>query len=273
MYTHTDQNFRERGPAMSSTSKALLLLVAGAGGANSLSPMASRPGLAFQGGFAGAAGHGGVLSRRTVPGSAGHRTLLEAKTLRQEGRRAAGGARMMAAPAAAASTGIVKAAVSAMTKTPDALFQSIFVALGATAVLMKLLDRDWSKATKEKEEPAPAGVRSLQARFLIVFWLMRMADWLQGPYFYDVYASAVSLPFPLHLSSPDYPHIRSACTIFNPRPKTPLLIPTNVRPVPAEAASPAVAFDVCLCLSHSPTLAARVLYCLRAFDDPAAQAR
>jgi hypothetical protein len=179
---------------MSSTSKSLLLLVAGAGCANSLSPMASRPGLAFQGGFAGVAGHGGVLSRRTCPGSAGHRTLLEAKTLRQEGRRAAGGARMMAAPAAAASTGVVKAAVSAMTKTPDALFQSIFVALGATALLMKLLDRDWSKATKEKEEPAPAGVRSLQARFLIVFWLMRMADWLQGPYFYDVYASAASLP-------------------------------------------------------------------------------
>ncbi|EED96107.1 predicted protein, partial [Thalassiosira pseudonana CCMP1335] len=30
---------------------------------------------------------------------------------------------------------------------------------------------------------------SLQIRFLAVFWLLRMADWLQGPYFYQVYAS------------------------------------------------------------------------------------
>ena len=31
------------------------------------------------------------------------------------------------------------------------------------------------------------GVKMLQAKFLSVFWLMRMADWLQGPYFYEVY--------------------------------------------------------------------------------------
>ena len=34
-------------------------------------------------------------------------------------------------------------------------------------------------------------MRSLQRRFLPVFWLLRMADWLQGPYFYEVYASKV----------------------------------------------------------------------------------
>ena len=34
-------------------------------------------------------------------------------------------------------------------------------------------------------------MRGLQWRFLIVFWLYKMADWLQGPYFYEVYASKI----------------------------------------------------------------------------------
>mmetsp|Transcript_17709 Transcript_17709/g.33338 ORF Transcript_17709/g.33338 Transcript_17709/m.33338 type:complete len:627 (-) Transcript_17709:79-1959(-) len=34
-------------------------------------------------------------------------------------------------------------------------------------------------------------VKSLQVRFLSVFWLLRCSDWLQGPYFYEVYASKV----------------------------------------------------------------------------------
>jgi MFS family permease len=35
----------------------------------------------------------------------------------------------------------------------------------------------------------PAQVKNFQMRFLTVFWLIRMADWLQGPYFYEVYSS------------------------------------------------------------------------------------
>ena len=34
-------------------------------------------------------------------------------------------------------------------------------------------------------------VSALKWRFLAVFWLYKMADWLQGPYFYDVYASKI----------------------------------------------------------------------------------
>ena len=47
--------------------------------------------------------------------------------------------------------------------------------------------------TREKRtgEVVPEKVRSLQWRFLLVFWLFKMADWLQGPYFYEVYASKV----------------------------------------------------------------------------------
>ncbi len=60
-----------------------------------------------------------------------------------------------------------------------------------------MLDRDKSSGTDE--EKMPAEMRSLQMRFLIVFWLLRMADWLQGPYFYEVYASKVIGGVPVSL--------------------------------------------------------------------------
>ena len=72
--------------------------------------------------------------------------------------------------------------------TIDGGFNLIFGAL-ATAVATLVI------STREKRdanaEPVPKAVRSLQMRFLIVFWLFKMADWLQGPYFYEVYASKV----------------------------------------------------------------------------------
>eukprot|EP01033_Poteriospumella_lacustris_P008459 gene8460-6118_t len=42
-------------------------------------------------------------------------------------------------------------------------------------------------------------VKSLQLRFLVVFWLLRMADWLQGPYFYEVYSSKTLNGVPVSL--------------------------------------------------------------------------
>jgi MFS family permease len=65
------------------------------------------------------------------------------------------------------------------------------VALALTTATFKILQRstDVSKGLKTKEKPA--AVKSLQIRFLIVFWLLRCADWLQGPFFYEVYASKV----------------------------------------------------------------------------------
>ncbi|KAJ1476770.1 hypothetical protein T484DRAFT_1632152 [Baffinella frigidus] len=81
------------------------------------------------------------------------------------------------------------AVVKGLGATPDLLFQSLFLALGATAVIAKIADRDTSN--KDNEEKMPAAMRSLQIRFLAVFWMMRMADWLQGPYFYEVYSSKI----------------------------------------------------------------------------------
>ena len=77
---------------------------------------------------------------------------------------------------------------SALLATPDLMFQSIFVVVATVAVATKFLDRDRSNTPAV---PAGPKVRSLQIRFLLVFWLLRMADWLQGPYFYEVYASKV----------------------------------------------------------------------------------
>jgi hypothetical protein len=83
----------------------------------------------------------------------------------------------------------VSMSLAALAATPDLLFQSLFLAIGGTALVAKFLDRDGS--SEDGAEKMPAEMRSLQIRFLIVFWLMRMADWLQGPYFYEVYASKV----------------------------------------------------------------------------------
>ena len=78
--------------------------------------------------------------------------------------------------------------------SPTSMFNGLFVALlGLTAVLKgvdKLAqskDKDGSTGMKMK----PESVKDLQRRFLTVFWLVRMADWLQGPYFYEVYASKI----------------------------------------------------------------------------------
>ena len=69
------------------------------------------------------------------------------------------------------------------------MFQALFLSLGAVAAVAKVLDRD--SGSNADQEEMPAAMRSLQVRFLIVFWLLRMADWLQGPYFYEVYASKI----------------------------------------------------------------------------------
>jgi MFS transporter, MFS domain-containing protein family, molybdate-anion transporter len=46
----------------------------------------------------------------------------------------------------------------------------------------------------------PESIVSIQRRFLTVFWLLRCADWLQGPYFYEVYASKIFHGIPASMS-------------------------------------------------------------------------
>jgi len=71
---------------------------------------------------------------------------------------------------------------------------SLFNALLSTLLLSKVGILVWNKIADGSSGAAPqtkkpAEVRALQLRFLPVFYLLRCADWLQGPYFYEVYAS------------------------------------------------------------------------------------
>jgi MFS transporter, MFS domain-containing protein family, molybdate-anion transporter len=102
----------------------------------------------------------------------------------------------------------VVSAVSKFTETPSGLFNLTLVALALTTILAKIViaysatstdganASEMSKKTKQK----PAVIQSLQRRFLAVFWLLRCADWLQGPYFYSVYASKVIQGVPVSLA-------------------------------------------------------------------------
>lgn len=82
-------------------------------------------------------------------------------------------------------------------QTPDSVYNTAFGGLAFMAVLFKLFQRITDSSSQKQKveasnEPSkPAEFKSLQYRFLVVFWLLRCADWLQGPYFYDVYSSKV----------------------------------------------------------------------------------
>ena len=91
-------------------------------------------------------------------------------------------------------------AVAGLTSTPSTLFRSALIGLGASVFALKILpsrsedggEKSGNGDDGDGEVPVkPAAVKSLQARFLAVFWILRCADWMQGPYFYEVYSSKV----------------------------------------------------------------------------------
>lgn len=84
--------------------------------------------------------------------------------------------------------------LSQWNKDPQVLFNTTLFALALVIVFAKIIlprlastKKDDSALSAEK----PASIKALQRRFLAVFWLLRCSDWLQGPYFYEVYASKV----------------------------------------------------------------------------------
>lgn len=103
-----------------------------------------------------------------------------------------GGAAAAAAAAAAETT--TASVISKLTNTPSALFNSSLAALALLTTLFKIagsISKKTDSSVIEEESKKPKSVKKLQVRFLAVFWLLRCADWLQGPYFYEVYASKV----------------------------------------------------------------------------------
>jgi hypothetical protein len=89
--------------------------------------------------------------------------------------------------------------VVAVTRNPSSLFNSALVSLALTTAVIKVIQKSSQQttvaSTSDPENTTiiskPKSITSLQMRYLSVFWLIRCADWLQGPYFYEVYASKV----------------------------------------------------------------------------------
>lgn len=77
----------------------------------------------------------------------------------------------------------------------ERLFNALFAALATLCLCLKLATRQ--RAPDEAASGAPpegkmtSDMHALKLRFLAVFWCFKMADWLQGPYFYNVYMSKV----------------------------------------------------------------------------------
>ena len=82
--------------------------------------------------------------------------------------------------------------------SPTSLFNAMFTGLLMSVIAIKGRGLMRGGASKESNTK-PKSVQSLQVRFLVVFWLMRMADWLQGPYFYEVYSSKLIGGVPVSL--------------------------------------------------------------------------
>jgi MFS transporter, MFS domain-containing protein family, molybdate-anion transporter len=91
----------------------------------------------------------------------------------------------------------VTAPISGCLSSPTHLFNVTLLLLAGLTMTAKILQRSTfanqssNTASKPIEESKPKVIQSLQRRFLAVFWLLRCSDWLQGPYFYDVYTSKV----------------------------------------------------------------------------------
>jgi len=88
--------------------------------------------------------------------------------------------------AAAAST----ISTTFSTSSPSGLFNAALAALALTTVGIKTAaklgnDSKSADGSSKKKEEKPKEIKSLQIKFLSVFWLLRLSDWLQGPYFYE----------------------------------------------------------------------------------------
>lgn len=93
------------------------------------------------------------------------------------------------------------AIVSTISSSPTNFFNANLIGLALITALIKISDRLTRKDnSSDQDEPKPAAIKTLQIKFLSVFWLLRCADWLQGPYFYEVYSSKIFNGIPASLA-------------------------------------------------------------------------
>jgi hypothetical protein len=96
--------------------------------------------------------------------------------------------------------GSIVQAVKNFNSSPSTLFNSSLATLAVLTTVLKIFQRATAGNKDDAENTKPKSVRDLQIKFLSVFWLLRCADWLQGPYFYEVYASKVFNGVPASLA-------------------------------------------------------------------------
>lgn len=84
--------------------------------------------------------------------------------------------------------------------SPSSLFNTSLIALALVTTFIKVLQRASAGDQSAAKAAKPKSVKDLQIKFLSVFWLLRCADWLQGPYFYQVYASKIFNGVPASMS-------------------------------------------------------------------------
>lgn len=66
-----------------------------------------------------------------------------------------------------------------LTSTPNGSFNLALGVLAASTAVLKLSNKAGDQSDEATEVKKDPKVKSLQRRFLMVFWLLRMADWLQ----------------------------------------------------------------------------------------------
>ena len=81
----------------------------------------------------------------------------------------------------------------------DRVFNQAFVALLSSVALIRQTAKGSSTKAAADAPPEDPQAVSLQRRFLAVFWLFRLADWLQGPYFVEVYTSKMVGGLPMDM--------------------------------------------------------------------------
>lgn len=100
--------------------------------------------------------------------------------------------------------GAIAAITSAAKKwnaSPINYFNTSLLTLAILTATFKIYQQaSSSSGAADSSQKKPKSVKDLQVKFLSVFWLLRCADWLQGPYFYEVYASKVFNGVPASLA-------------------------------------------------------------------------
>jgi hypothetical protein len=80
--------------------------------------------------------------------------------------------------------------VRSLASTPNGSFNLALGVLAASLAVVKILNKANSDKDDKKQQKDPK-VKSLQLRFLMVFWLLRMADWLQVRLFCSILVASL----------------------------------------------------------------------------------